>query len=89
VALLPPVAVPDKPGERLVARPGPKAPAGSLSAAIDRLRRSQPRYQAILVQLRGDTVVLQGSDDAGEDLMAFARIVRKIDGVKRVVIHDD
>src|SRR5262249_38437217 len=88
--LMPPLAVATRPGERGTAPPPEAAPAAlpALPAAIDRVRRSQARYLGIAVEVRGGTVFLRAGDAREEDVMAFARELKRLKGVERVVLSD-
>lgn len=73
---------------RLTAHPRTPPPASSLSAALERLRRSDARFRTIRTEVRGTTVRVLTGTAAGEHVMDFARAIRGLPGVQRVVIQD-
>jgi hypothetical protein len=82
VTLLPPVPAPAPP----VATAAP--PAGdSLSAAVERLRQGDRRFQQVRVEIDGATVFVGGGDAPAEHVMALARALSGLRGVERVVIR--
>jgi hypothetical protein len=91
VMLLAPVAVPGRAGERVAARPvqGPATPPTTVEAAIEQLRRAEPRFWGVGAEVRGGTVVLKAESARGEDVMAFARALQRVKGVERVVVQAD
>ncbi len=91
VTLAPPIRVPS-PDPAPAARPAMPAAATTpepLPVAVDRLRRGDPRFRPLRAEVRGDTVILSGSADRGEDVMALATAVSRLPGVGRVVTKTD
>ena len=89
--LLPPVAVPGRSGERVAARPvqGPATPPSSVESAIEQLRRAEPRFWGVNAEVRGGEVLLRAESARGEEVMAFARALQRVQGVERVVVPPD
>ncbi len=67
----------------------PPTPAVPLSIAVARVRRSEPRFGAILVELRGDVVVINRSGADPEDVTALAQALRRVRGVSEVMVASD
>jgi osmotically-inducible protein OsmY len=84
------VAVPSRPAEptRLTAHPRTSSPASSLPASLERLRRSDVRFRTIRTEVQGTTVRVLTGTVAGEQVMDFARAIRGLPGVQRVIIQD-
>jgi osmotically-inducible protein OsmY len=61
----------------------------ALGVEVERLRRSESRFRALRVEVRGDRVFIAGGGSQGEDVMAFARTVSRLSGVARVVTKTD
>jgi hypothetical protein len=68
---------------------GPATPPTTVEAAIEQLRRAEPRFWGVGVEVRGGTVLLRAESARGEDVMAFARALQRVKGVERVVVQDD
>jgi hypothetical protein len=83
----PPVRVPAVPA------PGIPSPAPgnveALAIVVDRLRSSDPRFRSLRIDLKGGMVIVAGTADRDEDLMAFARAAALLPGVSRVVTKND
>jgi hypothetical protein len=69
---------------RSVSRPA-AAPSEGLAMAVARVRAGEPRFRGLRIDVRGGTVVVAGSADREEDVMALARLVARLPGVERVV----
>jgi hypothetical protein len=67
---------------------GPPAAAGLLASAVERVRRSDPRFRGIRVEVRGATVLLSGPDVPGENVMALAQALSVLPGVERVRLQN-
>jgi hypothetical protein len=61
-------------------------PADDLSAALDRVRQSSPRYRSIAVRVEGATATVRGGGRA-EDAMAFVKEISHLPGLNRVVLE--
>lgn len=64
----------------------PPTPGFSISAAIERLRKQDARYQPIRARVEGTTVYIFSVDTSGEDAMMFAQAVRRLAGVQHVIV---
>jgi hypothetical protein len=88
------VAGEKKPSPR-PATPPPAPAAGRapavvpLSVAVERVRQSEPRFQAISVELRGDVVVIGRVGADAEDVTALAQALRRVKGVSEVMVASD
>jgi hypothetical protein len=71
---------------RLTANPHAASLAISIANAIERLRRSEMRYQQIRAQVQGTTVYISPGDTTSEDAMTFAQTVRRLPGVQHVIL---
>ncbi|HTU88458.1 MAG TPA: hypothetical protein VMF69_00015, partial [Gemmataceae bacterium] len=74
---------------RLTANPHAPSPAVAIATAIERLRRSEARYQRIRARVQGTTVYISSGDTTGEDAMTFAQAVRRLPGVQHVILASD
>jgi hypothetical protein len=72
------------PRARPVSRPA-STPPEVLAAAVARVRAGEPRFRTLRIDVRGGTVVVAGSADREEDVMALARLISRLPGVDRVV----
>lgn len=70
----------------LTGKARPSSPGISISAAIEQLRQREARYQQIRVRVEGATVYLVPGDTASEDVMMFAQTVRRLPGVRHVIM---
>ncbi len=64
-------------------------PAEPLSVAVDRVRRSDPRFRGLRLDVRGTAVTVSGSPERGDDVMALAGVLSRLPGVGRVVTKTD
>jgi hypothetical protein len=71
------------------ASPAKPAETASLAAGVERIRLSNIRYRPIRAEVRGASVVLQAGNAGGEDVMALAQKLRRLPGVREVVVHYD
>ncbi len=71
---------------RVVSYSVTRGEVSSLTAAIEEVRKRDRDYRIIQVEVRNNTLVLRGGA-SGNVLMAFARNLRGIEGVERVVIN--
>jgi hypothetical protein len=65
----------------------PTPPVEDVRQAVERLRQSDLRFQAIQVEVRADVVVVRGGRSRAEYVTAFAQAVAKLPGVARVVVE--
>ncbi len=65
------------------------APPDDLASALERVRLSESRFQAVDYRLEGDAVVLRRSGSSAEDKMAFARAISHLPGLSRIEVRDD
>jgi hypothetical protein len=84
--LLPPVAVGRQRGKPPAA-PVPRA--GDVGAAVQRVRAREARFQTMRLEVRGGTVELWPGEASGEDVMALAQALRRVHGVKGVVVRGE
>ncbi len=80
---------PAKTEEPSVAAPRAAPPTEPLSVAIDRVRRSDPRFRGLRLDVRGTAVTVSGSPERGDDVMALAGVLSRLPGVGRVVTKTD
>jgi hypothetical protein len=73
----------------LTANPRPVSAAGSITSSIEQIRRNDPRYQQIRTRVEGTTVYLIPGDTSGEDTMLLAQAIRRLPGVRHIVIVSD
>jgi BON domain len=73
-----PVALPNGPRPAVA----PQDPA----AAVDQLRRGDPRFRRLRPEVRGGVVTVRGAVRRGPDLMAFATAASRLPGVERVLL---
>lgn len=64
----------------------PVAPGQDVDSAIDAVRKGEPRFANLTVQIRSGTVTVAGSAAGAEDAWDFIAKVRKVPGVDRVVL---
>jgi hypothetical protein len=62
-------------------------PAEGVVAAVERVRQNNERFRPINYRLDGDVVILQPGGGQAEDMMAFARAVSRLPGLRRIVIQ--
>jgi BON domain len=93
VLLLPPVASGASPADSSGAsspEAGKAAESPShlaeLSAAVERLRQSDPRFRGVRPEIRERTVYLRGTVARAADVMDLATAVSRLPGVERVVV---
>ena len=80
----PPARIPE--AGRLTGNLRPESSNVALAAAIDHLRQREARYQQIRTRVEGTTVYIVPGETAGEDAMTFAQAVRRLSGVRHVVM---
>jgi osmotically-inducible protein OsmY len=80
----PPARVPE--AARLTANPHAVAQTVALANALERLQRSEVRYQQIRARVQGTTVYISPGDTTAEDAMTFAQAVRRLPGVQHVIL---
>lgn len=86
--LAPEIAAPPKRAPEaasLTGNPRPASPVASIASSIDRLRRGS-RYQQIRTRVEGTTVYIISGGASGDEVMMFAQDVRRLPGVRHVVI---
>ena len=74
---------------RLTANPHAASQAVSIANAVERLRRSETRYQQLRARVRATTVYISPGDTTSEDAMTFAQAVRRLPGVQHVIVVSD
>lgn len=72
--------------EGIAPRANAPAPAESITAAIDRLRREDARFRQVRTELHGSSVHILSGKASGEQVMAFAQVIARLPGVERVII---
>lgn len=86
----PEVAAPPKRGPEaasLMGNPRPAPSGASLASAIEQIRRNDPRYQQIRARVESETVYISPGDTTSEDAMLFAQSIRRLPGVRHVVME--
>lgn len=73
----------------LTANPRPASAVAALAPAVENLRRSKPRFQQIRILVRDSTVYIYPGNTSGEDVMAFAQAVRRLEGVQHVIVGSE
>jgi osmotically-inducible protein OsmY len=71
---------------QLTAHPRLKPSAVSLAEALENLRRKSSRFQDIRTVTRDATVYIYPGSASSDDTMTFAQAVRKMPGVRQVVV---
>ncbi|HJZ56609.1 MAG TPA: hypothetical protein VKE74_16705, partial [Gemmataceae bacterium] len=59
---------------------------GSVLAAADAIRRTDPRYAGLSVEVQGDTLVISGRAARAKDAWDLSDALRRLPGVGRVVV---
>lgn len=72
---------------QLTGNPHPPLPSVTLSAAIQNLRQRDVHFQQIRTRVEGTTVYIMPGDTASDDAMLFAQIVRRVPGVRHVIME--
>ena len=72
----------------LTANPRTPPPAPSIAAAVDRLRQSDRRFRSIRTEVDGSTVRVFSGDIPGSQVMAFVQAIRRMPGVRHVILKD-
>ncbi|MFO0877485.1 MAG: BON domain-containing protein [Gemmataceae bacterium] len=73
---------PEASGER-------RSPEASLSAKIQQMQREEPRFRAIVVEVQGQSLHVQRGASSGADLMDLVGRLRRLPGVRDVILNDD
>lgn len=82
-----PAAPPGPPQYPTIPPPAvPIQPAQDVASAIEELRRADPRYAGLSVQMQAGFVTIRGQVVNAEDSWDFIASVRKVPGVERVLI---
>ncbi len=71
---------------QLTAHPRPTPPVAALLAVVESLRRQNSRFQNIRILERDATIYIYPGNASADDAMTFAQAVRKVPGVREVVI---
>lgn len=72
---------------RLTGNPRPPSPNVDLSTAVQSLRQRDVRFQQIRARVEGTTVYIMPGDMPSEDAMMFAQAVRRVPGVRHVIME--
>ena len=73
----------------LTANPRPASAVAALAPTVENLRRSRPCFQQIRIVVRDSTVYIYPGNTSGEDVMAFAQAVRRLEGVQHVIVGSE
>ena len=80
------VAVCPTQSTQLTAHPRSTPPVAALPAVVETLRRQNSHFQNIQILERDATVYIYPGNASSDDAMTFAQAVRKVPGVREVVI---
>ncbi len=67
----------------------PRSAAASLADQVAQLQRSEARFKGIVVELQENTVLVRRGQAPGRDVMELAEKLRRLPGVRQVVLSSE